>query len=175
MSTAVFAKTSEKNDAVKKTGIVTSLSLDAKKNTVTVTLALGTVKTPDKQKEPSKENRKDPPKRPQVADMINLTGETVTFTVAADTAIVKDGPDSSEQLPPPPSAEQDKIHFQQKQIADVKLNDLLTVSFAADGTTVSSISSNGVEPPHAPQNTRPGDSPMAAEQGGAGGPSESKK
>jgi len=30
MSTAVFAKTSEKNDAVKKTGIVTSLSLDAK-------------------------------------------------------------------------------------------------------------------------------------------------
>lgn len=81
----VFAKTTKTT----KTGIVTSISLDVKKDTVTVTLALGTLKEPSKNTAPVKSSNKTPPKRPTASDMIELSGETVTFTVAADTEVAR--------------------------------------------------------------------------------------
>src|SRR5574344_555203 len=84
----VFAKTT-KTTKTTKTGIVTSISLDVNKNTVTVTLALGTLKEPSKNTAPAKTTTKTPPKRPTASDMIELSGETVTFTVAADTEVAR--------------------------------------------------------------------------------------
>ena len=157
-----------------KTGIVTALTMDASKKTVTVTLALGTIKAPDKSAAPV-QNGKQPCRRPEISDLVELSGETVTFTVSADTVVgrsdllrmavaanttaavsTEDSTDAAAQdrpLPPPPFGLQDEHpecmpSAMGTEIADVSLNDVLTVSFDTDGTTVTNVSEDVPEPPH---------------------------
>ena len=200
---AVFAKpaTLVKASENSKTGVVTSISLDAKKNTVTVTLALGTLKAPSTAVATAKPDRSMPPKRPSLSDMIELTGETVTFTVSADTEVArsmllapaKDTTDATatstdDQLPPPPPDGKGPEGFppeRKEEISQVTINDVLTITYDTTGTTVTTISEDDGEPPHGPDektgprpdmNGGPHDGQMGpGPQGGMGGPSGGRR
>jgi hypothetical protein len=185
LCSSVFAKTKKTStvNANSKTGIVTSISMDAIKNTVTITLSLGTLKSPDKSTAPDKESRQ-PPKRPSISDFIELTGETVTFTVSADTKVARsmiggnftppeteaadasnDTSDSTadSKLPAPPAgpagpdgARPDFVPPQMmSEVSDVTLNEVLTVTFDTTGSTVTAITEDSGEPPHGPDGMGP--------------------
>jgi|SRR5574344_230871 hypothetical protein len=146
VSSSAFAKSdkTETTSGTAKTGIVTAMSLDVKKSTVTITLAVGSLKSPDT----------NLPKCHSAADLIELTGETVTFTVAADTEVacsMMDGlfapkkddapvPSDDKRMPPPPEMN--------TTISKVSLNDVLTVTFDTTGATVTNISDSSTEPLH---------------------------
>ena len=200
---AVFAKpaTLVKASENSKTGVVTSISLDAKKNTVTVTLALCTLKAPSTDVTAEKPDRNMPPKRPSLSDMIELTGETVTFTVSADTEVArsmllapaKDTTDATaaptdDQLPPPPPDGKGPEGFppeHDEEISQVTINDVLTITYDTTGTTVTTISEDDGEPPHGPDgmtgprpdmNGGPHGGQMGpGPQGGMGGPSGGRR
>ena len=111
-----------------------------------------------------------------------MSGETVTFTVAADTKIAqsmlfepsaKDStevdPDADDTMPPPPSRmspDDTNPSLFAENISSIRVNDVLTVVFDSTGTTVSDISEDSAEPPHGPDGMR-GPRPM---MNGAGCP-----
>lgn len=194
LTSSVFAKESKTKNENSKTGIVTSMSLNSKENTVTITIALGNIKAPEKNSsaQATKPNNKNPLKKPDIADMIELTGESVTFTVSTDTEVARsmlfappsfqkanadsveiDNGSTQEDFPPPPQNDfmpppNDNFNPVMKAAAeDISLNDVLTVSFDADGTTVSSIAEDFGEPPKGnPQGQGP--RPMMAPPQGNG-------
>ncbi|MFA6938326.1 MAG: hypothetical protein WCQ67_08855, partial [Treponema sp.] len=188
LTSSVFAKESKTTNKNSKIGIVTSMFLNSKENTVTITIALGTVKTPEKNSstEAKKTDFRNPPKKPNIADMIELTGESVTFTVSANTEVarsmllaptsfqtadngfVENDDDSTEKdFPPPPQNDfmpppNEKFNSEiTTAVSEITLNDVITVSFDANGTTVSSISEDSGEPPRSNPAER-GPQPMMA-------------
>jgi hypothetical protein len=138
ISAAAFAAQA---DAVgtQKVGLVTGISYSITDNKVTVTAALGTMK------EMPEPDRKESPKLIKADDLIALSGETVTFTLPADTVLVlgmppKNGSDGNDSLLPLPKDDKNvRKDLPLLTVKNILIDDIVTLTYDTDGTTVSSV------------------------------------
>ncbi|HAH61167.1 MAG TPA: hypothetical protein DCL73_03630 [Treponema sp.] len=135
---ASFAAQTE-TGGTQKVGLVTGISYSVTDNKITVTAALGAMK------EMPKPDKQEPPKQIKAEDLIALSGETVTFTLPADTALElgmppKNDADGSDKLPPPPKDDK-KPEMKQPPLTvkNILIADIVTLTYNADGKTVTGV------------------------------------
>jgi hypothetical protein len=96
-------------------------------------------------KEPAESDKKVPPEQVKTEDLITFSGETVTFTLPADTPLElgmppKDNTGSGDSLPPSPD---DDRRPEMKQppltVKNILIGDIVTLRYDADGKTVSGV------------------------------------
>lgn len=162
----LFCASAFSESPVTKTGLVTGILYSVDKKTVTVTVALGTMKAPEK---PRNGERLEPP---SAEDMITLSGETVSFTVAADTEVdsarmtAPEDPGKNTGYPPPP-------RLTAKQLS---ISSIVSFSYDESGTAVAEIKvdnppSHGMMGPGGNMEPPPAGGPFGAPgtPGGRGG------
>lgn len=129
ISAVLFCASAFSESPVTETGLITGIVYSVDKKTVTVTVALGTVKTPEK---PQKGERPEPP---SAENMIILNGKTVSFTVAADTEIafgrmtVSEEPGHNNDCPPQP----------QLTAKQLSISSIVSFTYDESGTAVTEI------------------------------------
>jgi hypothetical protein len=137
ISTASFAAQADAA-GIQKFGLVTGISYSITGNNVTITAALGTMK------EMSKPDKQEPPKQIKADDMIILSGETVTFTLPADTALkigMLPRNDSDDKALPPLPKDDKKIRndFPPLTVKNILVDTIVTLLYDADGKTVTGV------------------------------------
>jgi len=170
--TLLAAFVSAENADKSKTGIVTGVSYSIADDTVTVTVALGTLK------EMPKPDQKTPPKELKAADVITLSGETTTFTLAADKTVQigfppKPAADEGE-LQPPPQNDSPDVNRPSLTMKDISITEIVTLSFDESGKTVTGIVID-TPPKRGMMNNNPcrkAGSVQAGDGGFRGGPSD---
>ncbi|MCK9170422.1 MAG: hypothetical protein M0P01_08410 [Treponema sp.] len=137
ISTASFAAQTEAA-GTQKFGLVTGISYSITDNNVTITAALGTMK------EMPKPDKQEPPKQIKADDMVTLSGETVTFTLPADTALKFGMPpknDSDDKALPPPPKDDKKAgkDFPALTVKSILVDNIITLLYDTDGKTVTGV------------------------------------
>lgn len=151
---ASFAASTE-TSGTQKVGLVTGISYSVTDNKITVTAALGTLK------ETSKPDKQEPPKQIKAEDLIALSGETVTFTLPADTALElgmppKNNADDNDKLPPPPKDDKKQGMKQPPlTVKNILIADIVTLTYGTDGKTVTGVEAAMLPAPRMMNGRRP--------------------
>ncbi len=150
---ASFAAPAEKS-GTQKVGLVTGISYSVADKKITVTAALGAVK------EMPKPDKEEPPKQVQPEDLITLSGETVTFTLPADTALElgmppKNDADDNGKLPPPKDDKKPGMNRPQLTLKNILIDDIVTLTYGADGKTVTGVAASMLPAPRMMNGRRP--------------------